>query len=68
MSRKAAANIRGLALVRKFQATRSFALAASCVLSPSSLALQKIPILAPLYVFRRERPLSQPVGLVGGCQ
>lgn len=51
MSRKAGANIRGLALDRKFKATRSFALAAGCVLGPSFLALQKFPIPAPLYLF-----------------
>jgi len=51
MPRKAGADIRGLALDRKFEATRSFALAAGCVLGPSFLALQKIPIPTPLYLF-----------------
>jgi hypothetical protein len=51
MSRKAGANIRGLALDRKFKATRSFVLAAGCVLGPSFLALQQVPIPAPLYLF-----------------
>jgi Nuclease-related domain len=50
MSRKAGANIRGLALDRKFKATRFFALAAGCILGPSFLALQKVPIPPPLYL------------------
>jgi xanthosine utilization system XapX-like protein len=50
MSRKAGENIRGLALSRKFKATRFFTLAAGCALGPSFLALQKIPIPAPFYL------------------
>jgi Nuclease-related domain len=50
MPRKAGANIRGLALDRKFKATRSFALAAGCVLGPSFLSLQKVPIPVPFYL------------------